>query len=138
MTVALPESIPLRREPAPVPGTPAEELAWMGVFIVLLLLVFVAWRKCRPGGAASEGKAPAAGWLGRWMGSLQKKQELRTSLVSSARLTPQHSVHEVTWQGRRLLIGCAPQSIALLAEAPLDESVAQPGLSTNEGKDGTP
>jgi flagellar biogenesis protein FliO len=72
------------------------------------------------------------------MGSLQKKQELRTSLVSSARLTPQHSVHEVTWQGRRLLIGCAPQSIALLAEAPLDESAVQPGLSTNEGKDGTP
>jgi flagellar biogenesis protein FliO len=47
-------------------------------------------------------------------------------------------VHEVTWQGRRLLIGCAPQSIALLAEAPLDESAVQPGLSTNEGKDGTP
>lgn len=118
MTMALPDTIPLRREPEPAASTPMQELAWMGVFIVLLLLAFAVLRKYQAGGAARPGK-PATGWLARCMGTLSKRQERGMKLISSARLTPQHSVHEVDWQGQRLLIGCAPQSIAVLAQAPV-------------------
>lgn len=90
----------------------------MGVFIVLLLLAFAVLRKYQAGGAARAGNPPA-GWLARWMGTLPRRQERGMKLISSARLTPQHSVHEVDWQGQRLLIGCAPQSMAVLAQAPV-------------------
>lgn len=131
MTLALPDTIPLRREPEPAASTPVQELAWMGVFIVLLLLAFAVLRRYRAGGAARTGKGQA-GWLERWMGALPRRQERGMQLISSARLTPQHSVHEVNWQGQRLLIGCAPQSIAVLAQAP----APQEGACEDAAQDG--
>ncbi len=116
--MALPESIPLRREPegsgAPVP---AAELAWMGLFIFLIALSVVAWRRHRARNGTP--RAPAArGALGRWMVRVQQRSGRDVELVSSTRLTPQHSLHEVQWQGRRLLVGCSPQSISVLSESP--------------------
>ncbi|MBF9266909.1 flagellar biosynthetic protein FliO [Paracidovorax cattleyae] len=124
--MALPESIPLRREPegagAPVP---AAELAWMGVFVLLIALSVVAWRKHRA--RSGTPPAPAArGSLGRWMARVQQRSGRAVELVSSTRLTPQHSLHEVQWQGRRLLVGCAPQSISVLSESPAP-GAAEPG-----------
>ncbi|CAM3548762.1 flagellar biosynthetic protein FliO [Acidovorax anthurii] len=117
MTMALPESIPLRREPEGSAPVPAEELAWMGVFALLLVLLAVVWRKHRAGRVASPRKA-MSGPLGQWIGRMQRHSGQRVTLVCSTRLTPQHSVHEIHWHGRRMLIGCAPQSIQLLSEMP--------------------
>jgi len=44
--------------------------------------------------------------------------------VSSARLSPRHSLHVVVWNGKRLLLGCTDQSIQVLSEALAPESVA--------------
>ncbi|WP_026432660.1 flagellar biosynthetic protein FliO [Paracidovorax oryzae] len=124
--MALPESIPLRREPegagAPVP---AAELAWMGLFVFLIALSVVAWRKHRARNGTPRVPAPR-GSLGRWMARVQQRSGRAVELVSSTRLTPQHSLHEVQWQGRRLLVGCAPQSISVLSESPAP-GTAEPG-----------
>ncbi|MFE1574353.1 flagellar biosynthetic protein FliO [Comamonas odontotermitis] len=51
---------------------------------------------------------------------------------SSARLTPHHSVHQVDWNGKRLLIGCANQSIMLLSELSSNpDTPAEPSAQTH-------
>ncbi len=54
-------------------------------------------------------------------------------LRESRRLTQNHSVHEVQWRGRTLLIGCSSQTIQLLAEAPPSASQAEASASNPEG-----
>lgn len=125
MTVAIPSTIPLRREPEQASAEPAAEIAWMGVFVLLVLLAFVAWRK-RRNGAVMPDAANADGFWSRWTAGIPFRQSRPVQLVSSTRLTTQHSMHEVVWQGRRLLIGCAPQSVALIAEVPSDEAAPTP------------
>lgn len=116
--MAFPESIPLRREADGASSVPATELAWMGVFILLLALCAAVWRKHRAARGAADSAAPE-GALNRWLSRLQQRPGRAATIVSSTRLTPQHSVHEVHWQGRRLLVGCAPHSIGVLAECPI-------------------
>lgn len=111
--MAFPESIPLRREPEGATSIPATELAWLGVFVLLIALLALVWRKhrsMRQTGASTN----HTGVLGQWLAKAQRPGSA-AEVVSSVRLTPQHSVHEVQWRGRRLLIGCAPQAVSVLA-----------------------
>lgn len=127
--MAFPESIPLRRDADGASSVPATELAWMGVFILLLVLCATVWRKHRAARGQHVPAAAPAGALGRWMARLQQRPGRAAAIVSSTRLTPQHSLHEVHWQGRRLLVGCAPHSIGVLAECPMP-GVQEPGPGT--------
>ncbi|GKS74658.1 flagellar biosynthetic protein FliO [Acidovorax sp. SUPP950] len=128
--MTLPATIPLRREPEAAASTPGLEAAWMGILVVLALLAAVVWRKIRM--RRPVGQAPKA-TMTRWSDLWARRSDNGLALVSSARLTPSHSVHEVQWQSRRMLIGCAGQSMQLLGEVP---AVApdSTGLSANRGE----
>ncbi len=113
--MTLPATIPLRREPEGAASTPGPEAAWMGILVVLALLAAVVWRKIRM--RRPVGQAPKVAKT-RWSDLWASRCDNDLALVSSARLTPNHSVHEVQWHGRRMLIGCAGQSMQLLGEVP--------------------
>jgi flagellar protein FliO/FliZ len=110
-------SIPVRREPDVGHSAAGSELAWVGALILVVVLVLSFWarlRKTRTGRNDSQGAPPAVNWLSR----LQGRSASTPLVVVSTRLTPTHSLHDVQWQGRRLLIGCCDQSIQVLSEAP--------------------
>jgi flagellar biogenesis protein FliO len=44
---------------------------------------------------------------------------------NTTQLTQRHSIHEVQWNGRKLLIGCSDKDIRLLADVPLPASETQ-------------
>lgn len=111
-------SIPVRRQsddPQGTVGADAMLLSWAVVALLAACAVLLRWRRRRASGAA-----PAAGrpvnWARLWSSGHAADQ--RITAGASIRLTPQHSVHEVVWGERRLLICCGQQSVVLLAEAP--------------------
>jgi len=119
--MSLPETIPLRREPQGNPPGPGLDAAWMGALVLLALLLVMLWKKLRMRGPADSSKQNAsAPWKGLWL----RRPGSDLTLVSSARLTQHHTVHEVEWRGRRMLIGCAGQSMQLLGEMPLAAQVS--------------
>ncbi|MDA8456967.1 flagellar biosynthetic protein FliO [Acidovorax sp. GBBC 3334] len=128
--MAFPESIPLRREPDGASTFPATELAWLGVFVLLIALFAGVWRKHRATRQPDK-QAVRPGALGQWIERVQQRTGRTVEVVSSVRLTPQHSVHEVQWHGRRILIGCAPQAINVLADGAGPEKEL-PGLGMGE------
>lgn len=120
--MTLNESIPVRREPNAGESAAGSELAWMGALVLVVILVFAVWAKLRGTGRGEAGDnhaQPATHWLTR----LQGKSANALSVLRSSRLTPTHTLHEVEWQGRRLLVGCSSQSIQVLSEMP---SAGQP------------
>lgn len=129
--MSLPETIPVRREPdsSSLPSYDAgPALICAGLAIALALVWITIWQRRKP---RSQQAAPQ-GLLDRWL-----PHRLPGDLVvkSSTRLTPHHSVHQVDWNGRRLLIGCANQSITLLSELPpaTDAAAKPPTPSTSVG-----
>ncbi|SFD93361.1 flagellar biosynthetic protein FliO [Paracidovorax konjaci] len=128
--MAFPESIPLRREPDGASTVPATELAWLGVFVLLIALFAGVWRKHRATRQPDK-QAVRAGPLGQWLAKVQQRTGRTVEVVSSVRLTPQHSVHEVQWHGRRILIGCAPHTINVLADGAVPET-EMPGHGLGE------
>ncbi len=123
--MSFPASIPLRRDPpegASADSTGVSGMAALGLLLLVAVFAWAWWRKRRAAGAqaikdagtAAASPATLQPW-GRWLG-LPAAREVRT--LGSTRLTAKHSLHEVQWQGRRLLIGCADQAICLLAETP--------------------
>lgn len=116
--MSFPESIPLRREPQGEPMTAGTELAWLGLFIPLALIAILVLRRVqrqRGSSTASSASCDPKSMLGWLKGNSQGTLLLR----ESRRLTQTHSVHEVEWRGRTLLIGCSSQSIQLLGELPV-------------------
>lgn len=115
--MTLNESIPLRREPAADESAVGGELAWMGGLVLVALLALAVWAKLRRASAGSQDPNRtqlAASWLTR----LQGRSSIAPSVLGSVRLTPAHTLHDVEWQGRRLLVGCSGQSIQVLSEVP--------------------
>jgi len=81
----------------------------VGLAVVFGLLGLLAWlvrRTMRPDG--SNGKGFAALWRAAGGGQPVMRQ------LERMRLTPQHSLHLVVVEGRRLLVGCSPGAMALL------------------------
>lgn len=120
--MTLNESIPVRREPDAGESAAGGELAWMGALVLVVVLVVTVWgklRRTRGGKTGTDRAQPVMHWLTR----LQGRSASAPSVLGSTRLTPTHTLHDVEWQGRRLLVGCSSQSIQVLSEMP---SAGQP------------
>lgn len=121
--MSLPETIPVRREPegSALPAYDAgPALILAGLAIAIALVWITIWQRRKP----RTQQVASKGLLDRWL-----PHRLPSDLVvkSSTRLTPHHSVHQVDWNGRRLLIGCANQSITLLSElSPMADAAPEP------------
>lgn len=115
--VVLPKTIPFKQDSAPASGDASPSLAAIALVLLLGLAGFGwwAWRKR----ALASGPESAATGLRLWGLTPSRKNLL---LHGSTRLSPRHSVHEIEWRGRRLLIGCADQTMTLLSERALPES----------------
>ena len=115
--IVLPRTIPFKQDSTPASGdsSPSSAVIALALLSVLAGGAFWAWRKrAQAYGAGSTGKG-----LSLWGLTPAKKNLL---LHGTTRLSPRHSVHEVEWRGRRLLIGCADQTMTLLSERAVDES----------------
>lgn len=114
--MSLPSSIPLRRDP--VPGSGAEDhfpgVAVIAVLLVVAVFAWSWWRGKRRAGSAAGGIGLAA-----WLGTPAPGPIRR---VASIHLTPRHTVHEIEWQGRKLLVGCSEQGVSVLSEAPIADA----------------
>lgn len=121
--MTLPASIPLRRD-SPVTaglgdGFDLSGLAAFGLLLTVAILAVALWRKRRI--FRQTGEPPvAAGAASPWWRGLPKTKSERLTQLHSTRLTPKHSLHEVKWRGKRLLIGCADQAICLIAAEPIE------------------
>ena len=121
--MTLPASIPLRRD-SPITaglgdGTDMSGFAAFGLLLVVAIIAVALWRKRRIFQQTDEtpvATTAASPWS-RW---LPKTRPARLTPLQSTRLTPKHSLHEVQWRGKRLLIGCAEQSICLIAAEPTE------------------
>lgn len=130
--MSLPETIPVRREPEAVPSSPSSELAWMGAVVLLIFIVAMVWSKLR--GTSANSNLAARG--GHWLSRLQMRTAQAPQVRGSTRLTPTHSLHEVEWQGRRLLVGCSSHSIQVLSETAIGaESDTEPSEQAGQGTD---
>ena len=113
-SAGLPASIPVKREPASAAVDPTGDRWWLAIAsagILLALVVIIARKKERPA------KSSRGSWWTRFPTSLVPASSHEIGRISNVRLSPRHSLHVVTWNGRRLLLGCSDQSIQLLAEA---------------------
>ncbi|WP_423837604.1 flagellar biosynthetic protein FliO [Variovorax terrae] len=110
----LPADIPLRRDSATNAASNSD--VYMIVVGVLLLLCAVVWIGRRIRQPPRGSRAPG------WPTWLKVPDQKCLRVVSSVRLTPQHSAHVVEWQGRQWLIGCAGEAITLIAGQPNDGS----------------
>lgn len=114
--MSLPSSIPLRRDA--VAGSGAEsDFTGMALLVMLLILAVFAWSWWRSRQRTDPARAPT-GWAA-WLGAPSPGPIRR---VASLPLTPRHTVHEIEWQGRRLLLGCSEQGMSVLSEAPLQDA----------------
>lgn len=121
--MTLPASIPLRRD-SPMTGglgdgADMSGFTALGLLLAVAILAVALWRKRRmfqQTGVPPLAATAASPWS-RW---LPKTNPRRLTPLHSTRLTPKHSLHEVQWRGQRLLIGCADQSICLIAAEPAE------------------
>jgi flagellar protein FliO/FliZ len=117
----LPESIPLLRDGASAGVDKGVDLSGFILLTLLTLLTLavalaiVAWRnRDKWQRNANQDTAQPSAWT-RW---LVPNQRSSLKVLGTVHLPGKHSVHEVEWRGKHLLIGCSSQSIQLLAEAP--------------------
>jgi flagellar biogenesis protein FliO len=111
--------IPLRRDSG-AGSSIAESAGWAALMLAAVAAAgFFVIRR---------GKVPGLGKARRWLrpaaGHSAPKALGRTSL------TQQASLHVIEWRGEELLLGCTPQSVALLARRqldPLPEDGSEPG-----------
>ena len=126
--MSLPASIPLKRDPpadmaAGATGMDFGGMAGLGLLLIVAVFAWAWWRRRMAGGQATAAAARTSPPWAQWLGAARTRAGITT--LASSRLTPRHSVHEVQWQGKRLLIGCAEHSICLLAEVPVADAPAQ-------------
>ena len=115
----LPSTIPLKRDEAAVEGGWTDGARpWLLLFFVLAVVYFLRdwlW---------NAGKQPtfANGRLNAWSRLLGRAASSVTPtdlhVLTSRRLTSSHSIHVISWQGSRLLIGCSEGGIAVLSREP--------------------
>jgi len=115
--VVLPKTIPFKQDSAGASGDASPSAAAIALVLLVGLAGFAlwAWRK-RVAASGADGTGKGLRWWG--LNSTQKSLLLH----STTRLSPRHSLHEIEWRGRRLLIGCADQTMTLLAERAVAES----------------
>ncbi len=110
------ESIPLLRDNTNSDNAKGVDLSGVIALTLVLLVVAVAavwWRnRGKMQGIAGNDNAMLGGWS-RWPFG---KQRCSVNVLGMVHLTSKYSLHEVEWQGKRLLIGCSGQSIQLLSE----------------------
>lgn len=132
--VTLPKTIPFKQDSAPSSGDGGPSLTAIAAVLALGLVGFSLWawrHRRRASGVEKTGKRSS------WWGGASSRDVL---LHGTTRLSPKHSVHDIEWQGRRMLIGCTDQTVALLSERAVAEpptgSVAQshPFPSPQEGR----
>ena len=124
-----PSDIPLRRDPPT--GTESLSslpLAVSLVMIVLCLSVYLGYRRWRGTVSVKDTQrvvteiAAFSPWT-RWF---KRDERANIDVIASAQLTQGHSVHVLQWQGKQILIGCAGQSMTVLATQPIpDEGAIQ-------------
>lgn len=86
---------------------------FLAVIFVLLSLWGAVWYFRRKGFAVRS--APLLG----------RKQTHPIEQVDRMRLTPQHSIHLLSVEGRKLLVGVHPQGITVLTEAAKDRDLVK-------------
>lgn len=116
----LSESIPLLRENTNSDNDKGLDLSGVIALTLVLLVVALAavWWRNRGKMQGTAGK-DSSNLLGGWSRWPFGKPRCSVNVLGTAHLTGKHSLHEVEWQGKRLLIGCSSQSVQLLAEASL-------------------
>lgn len=112
-TASLPASIPVKRDAAGEGAAPANDAAWLALAAIGVLLAF-ALIVARKRGRAANSTGP---WWTQLRSLLDATPSHEIERVSSTRLTPRHTLHVVVWEGRRLLVGCSENAVALLAES---------------------
>lgn len=113
-------NLPLRRD-KPDNGAGTAGLGFGMALLVGLICLAIYVAMPRRGG---QGR-PA--WKDLLSGNVSSKGQGTLSRISSQTLTPQASVHAVTWHGEELLLGCTPQSVTVLARHPVSTQASVPG-----------
>jgi len=111
----LPDAIPVLRDGTGA-GSQESVGAWPYLIVILVLLAIVlAIRRARDAQtkASTQSKSNLIPTFPAWW-----PWRDRSGLVvqHQTRLTSKHSLHEVQWRGRTLLIGCTDNAIAVLAD----------------------
>jgi flagellar protein FliO/FliZ len=119
--VTLPRTIPFKQDSALASGDGGPSLTAIALVLATGLAGFAAWvwRNRRPP-AGAENTLKRSGW---WGGAFPKD----VLNHGTTRLSPKHSVHDIEWRGRRLLIGCTDQAMTLLSE----RDAAEPPADAN-------
>lgn len=116
--MTLSQNIPLLRDTSPaIAGHGINYSTSIGLMLILVIgaVALVLWRhRGKTQGTTDNNLSSPRSWtrwlIGNQMGSVK--------LIHSTHLGSKCSLHDVEWQGKRLLIGCSSQSIRLLAETP--------------------
>lgn len=114
------ESIAVRREPPDTASSPlGGDWVWVFAGLALTMGLIAVWLRWRMGASSDrvERRSPSGLWS-----KVLKRNASAPTLVSTVRLTSTQSLHEVDWQGRKLLIGCTTGSLVVLGEVPLASS----------------
>jgi flagellar protein FliO/FliZ len=114
-SASLPASIPVKRDVVGEGVGPTGDAAWLAVASIGILLAFALIVARRRGGRV--GNSDAGPWWTQLRSVLGATPSHEIERVSSMRLTPRHTLHVVVWEGRRLLVGCSENAVALLAES---------------------
>lgn len=115
------ESIPVRREsPDAVHEAFEGGLAWLGIILVVVLGIAVVWRLGR--GPVIDNNSTKRRYAFDWKRVFPRKSLSDLMLVSSVRLTTKHSIHQVQWRGREILVGCSNDGIVLLCDSSVSDS----------------
>lgn len=121
----LPETIPLLREASNPATDKASDLSGLLGFTLVLLFVALAllwWRSRAKTQESSHKNTGQPIGLARW---LTGSRRASVKLLGATHLANKHSLYEVEWQGKHLLIGCSSQSMQLLAETSPVESACR-------------
>lgn len=115
--IALPKTIPFKQDSASSSGGEGPPLTAITAILALGFAGFAIWiwRNRRPTAGVDAAKRSS------WWGGASSRDVL---LHGATRLSPKHSVHDIEWRGRRLLIGCTDQAMTLLSEHAVVESSA--------------
>lgn len=123
----LPKTIPFKQDSAIASEEGSPSLAAVALVVALGLAGFAlwAWRNQRRAGPQNTGKRS------NWWGTASSRDVL---VHGTTRLSPKHSVHDIEWRGRRLLIGCSEQNMTLLSEREATGSPVETPKSSEPGR----
>ena len=118
----MPSAIPLRRDPPTSDESSSSLPLLISLPIVLLCLtVFWAYRRYRQRNSSNTENGAKLGveLLRPWEKWFKPNLGAGVKLLGSTRLTQNHSLHVLQWQGREILIGCAGPSMVVVATHPI-------------------